>query len=91
MHEVVSSSPIVMHIFHILLYQHKLVHTSMYWSILIHTCMYLYVLVCTNEIMVNTCVYISVLVHISIYYKMYRTSQYKCIHASSYIKRQFIY
>ena len=33
MHEVVSSSPIVMHIFQILLYQHKLVHTSMYWSI----------------------------------------------------------
>ena len=47
MQEVVSSSPIVMHIFQILLYQHKLVHTSMYWSILVHTCMYLYILVCT--------------------------------------------
>ena len=44
MHAVVSSSPIVMHIFQILLYQHKLVHTSMYWSILGHTCMYLYIL-----------------------------------------------
>ena len=50
MHAVVSSSPIVMHIFQILLYQHKLVHTSMYWSILVHTCMYLYILffmICT--------------------------------------------
>ena len=37
MHEVVSSIPIVMHIFQILLYQHKLVHTSIYQYILVYT------------------------------------------------------
>ena len=43
MHEVVSSIPIVMHIFQILLYLHKLVHTSIYWYIQVRTSTYLYI------------------------------------------------
>ena len=35
--DVVSSIPIVMHIFQILLYQQKLVHTSIYLYILVYT------------------------------------------------------
>ena len=43
MHEVVSSIPIVMHIFQILMYWHILQFTSIYWYIQVCTSTYLYI------------------------------------------------
>ena len=63
MHEVVSSSPIVMHIFHILLYWHILWYTGIYKYVLVWTCILVYELthnVCTGMYaVVNSLVYTS--------------------------------
>ena len=70
MHEVVSSNPIVMHIFHILLYWHILWYTGIYKYVLVWTCILVYELthnVCTGMYAVVLRRTIHFLVHTDMY------------------------